>query len=144
MDMTLARRIGGWIVMAAGGLLALAGGALMILMTANYVEWPNAGGALGTIALVTLPMIAVGVAITVLGRWLHGDWRTADPLRRALPWLLRVGGGAAALAYGAMLVNVLRLGFGPEDHAAAIKLALASGLGAGAVWWASRAPARPT
>lgn len=140
--MTLARRIGGWILMIAGGLCGLAGGALMTFMTANYVEWPNAGDALVTIAMVALPIAAGGAAVTVLGRWLHGDWRTARPLRLALPWVLRIGGAGAALVYGAMLVNVLRLGFGPEDYAAAIKLALASALGAAAVWAAGRTSVR--
>jgi hypothetical protein len=124
--------------MGLGALGMLAGAALALLLTANFVEWPNAPDALATIAALTAPVMAVGTLVLLAGRRLHGDWRTGRPLRTALPWLLRLGGGATALVYGAMLLNVLLRGFGPEDYAAASKLALAASLGAAGVWAGGR------
>jgi hypothetical protein len=129
----MARRIIGWLAMALGALTMLVGAALMILMTANFVEWPNAADALGTTAMITLPVLGLGGVVLLFGRWLLGDWRTGRPLRAALPWALQIGGGLAALVYGAMLVNVVAQGFGPEDYAAAVKLLLATAAGALAV-----------
>jgi type IV secretory pathway TrbD component len=62
------RRVTGFLLMGAGGLVAAASAALAALLILGYLEWENAADALATVALLTAPPEAIGLALWAGGR----------------------------------------------------------------------------
>jgi hypothetical protein len=118
------RRALGAILMIIGGAIVAGMIALAWVVIANFVEWDNAADALGTVAMISLPPIALGALLVLLGRWTYGGWRTRAPVVHISSLAIRLAGLAVTLALGAMFLFLVVTGVGPDDREAATTLGL--------------------
>jgi putative flippase GtrA len=127
------RRFLGAALMILGGALAVAMIALAAVVIGNFVEWDNATDAMSTVATITAPPAALGLAFIAVGRWTYGDWTGSAPVRQAFSFAVRFAGYLIAFALGAMLLFLLFTGLAPDDQGAALVLGAGTAIGIGLV-----------
>lgn len=95
----------------------------------RYVEWDNAQDSLTTLGMVVGPPIAVGAALLLLGRFVHGGGRRASPILSGAGWALRVSGAVIAAAMTILLALLLIAGVNEGDEGATLRLAFGVAMG---------------
>jgi hypothetical protein len=113
---------------ASAGMIVTAG-----VIIARYFDLTNAADVLGSAATVTMPVLAVGVALLLLGRWIYGSWDERSPIVHAVAYGIRSAGLVVALVLGAMLLFLVVTGIKAEDATIAIVLGAGTAAGGGLV-----------
>ncbi|MDZ4759560.1 MAG: hypothetical protein SGJ21_00620 [Alphaproteobacteria bacterium] len=132
------RRLGGAIVMGLGAVLVLAMALVATVALANFIELENSADAVTTVAFLTLPPAAAGLALIALGRWIHGEWRTRAPICGLISRAARVCWLALVATLCVLLGAMAVRGLEPQDQGALLIVAggLAAVLGLGGLYFA--------
>lgn len=110
--------------MFVGGSMVVAMFVLAAIIIGNFVEWNNAVDALRTVAMITLPVAAMGAGLILVGRWTYGGWNRRAPLRRIAGQIVQMIGVLTAAALGLMLLLLIIAGVGPQDRSDVASLGL--------------------
>jgi hypothetical protein len=122
------RTCGAW-VMSIGASTAVAGAALAGVALATRLEWHHAPIAVSTLEIAIGSALAGGSVLTLLGRWIYGEWNERAPVMRIASLIAQAIGVVVAVAMGGLFIALLLTGVEPEDRP--IALVLAAGMGAG-------------
>jgi hypothetical protein len=103
------------------------------VIIARYLRLDRAVDVLGGAAAITVPVMAFGVALLLLGRWVYGDWNDRSPVVHAVAFGIRSAGTLVAASLGAMLIFLMATGLKAEDATIAVVLGAGTMVGIGLV-----------